>query len=592
MPTLEQCFIIPFAWLLLTGSASAQDSAPSAATSPTAGEQPTQSSTTSNTFKELRQKISLWFQGGPPPVSLRELGREPIIRLSVNEKLALSGQPQPAPMAPAGLSILQAVQITIDINPILRIQEQQLLISRGALMAQRSIFDTNVGSRFTTGRNDTPLPKANAILARKSGIDTETTNSNTVTTNISGSKLFHSGISITPTVQLNRSTDNLLNQTGQNNSQVAVDVRLPLLRGHGRTAVAAGEIAAGFEVDATALDLSQTASQLIANTASIYWQYLGTVQSVEIYRNSETRGRELLGALETLVNADIVERSQLPIAVANLASRSSSRLQAEQNMVTIRQALAIAMGIGPDQINDIPPPIDPYPSGSAQSLLPMTPEALRGYIQTALACRADYLAAKRRTREVEALVVGSKNQIKPQVDFVLRAGYTGLQETTRFDKYLSSIFQNLGPNVSGSIEYRFPLENRAAKGQLIQIQGKLQQSQLRINDIARSVASNVVTATTGLNNSVLQLQQAEQAAQSFLTALNNERERLRLGAGSVLNILQTEDRYINAALNEISTRVQYAVAIVNFRLATGTYLIPDQPVQAVDRTAFYVPLTF
>jgi outer membrane protein TolC len=500
-------------------------------------------------------------------------------------------EPKPASLPDTGLGIVQAVQITIDLNPLLHIQEQQVAISKGVLLSQQGIFDTNVGATVNQARSYTPLTKSSSQTAQLAGIDTGSDNINSTSTNLNGSKLFRTGLSVSPSVQLNRSTDNLTNQTGLNNSSMGVDVRLPLMRNRGRAAVAAGETAAGYQVDASSYDLSQTASQLIANTASSYWNYLGAFQSLDIYRNSEQRGAELLSSLRTLVAADAMPRAELDNAVANLASRTASRVSAEQQVIQARQALVVAMGLGPDQIVGLPAPIDPYPDGTTQPLLPVTPEALRGYIQLALSRRADLLSARKSLESSQTLAIAAKNQIRPQVDATLHLGYSGLQETTRFDKYLASIFQNIyGPNVTGGIEYHFPLENRSARGQLIQSQGSVNQAQLHINDVERNIASNVVTAATGLNSSVLQLQQAQQASRSFLSALEGQRDKLRLGVGSLLDILQTEDRYISAALNEISAKVGYSVAIANFRLATGTYLVPDQPVQSVDRAAFYVPL--
>ena len=523
----------------------------------------------------------------------------PILQFTAYSIAFMSGvfaqpQTQPAPALPvqpgAGLGIVQAVQATINQNPLLHIQEQQVALSQGALLVQRGKFDTTIGSTVNQNRTYTPLTKAAEATAKQAGIDTSTQNTNTTTTDLTGSKLFESGISIAPSIQLIRTTDNLTNQTGLNNSQVGVQVTLPLLRNRGRDAVAAGKIAAEFEVTATSYDLSQLASQLIAGTAQAYWNYLGAVQSVAIYAESERRGLELLEGVRTLIAADMIPRSELDNAVANVAARTASRLMAEQSVVEAKQALALAIGVSSANVLEIPDPTDPYPDETTTSLISTTPAALKNYIQLALSRRADYLAAKKRVQESSALVVAARNQLKPQLDIVVSGGYAGLQETTRFDKYLSSIFQNIyGPSVVGGIQYSFPLENRVARGQLVENEATLQQLQLRIDDAGRNIASNVVTAATGLNSSVLQLQQAHQAAVSYLSALQGERERLRLGVGSILDILQTEDRYIGAALNEISAKVGYAVAIASLRLATGTYLLPDQPVQAVAKDAFYLP---
>ncbi len=499
----------------------------------------------------------------------------------------------PSPAAPPTrtIGIVEAGQIAIDHNPILQIQKQQVNFSQGSLLVEQGIFDLNLGVTANQGRNYSALTKSASQSALQAGIDTGSQNANTTNSNLSAGKLFRSGISVSPVLRLVRSTDNLTNQTGLNNSTMGVQVVLPLLRNRGRAVVAARETSAILELNASGYDLSQTASQLLSGVAISYWNYLGALQSLEIFRSSEQRGQTLLDNVRALATADIIPRIEIDNAVANLASRTATRISAEQNAVVAQQQLAIAMGLDASEVMDLPPPGDPFPDGTTAPLLPTDVEKLRQYIQTALSRRADYLAAKTRSQEARVLLGAAHNQLKPQIDFVGNIGYSGLQETTRVDKYLSSSFQNIyGPSVVGGIEYHFPLQNRTARGQVIQSEASLQQQDLRVTDIARNVASNVITAATGLNNSVLQLNQAREASASFRAALDGERERLRLGAGSVLDVLQTEDRYINSTVNEVSAKVAYAIAIANFRLATGTYLQPDQPVQSVAREAFYVPI--
>jgi outer membrane protein len=495
------------------------------------------------------------------------------------------------PPAPGGLSIVQAVQMTIDRNPQLLIQKQQVEFDRGAYVIQAGPFDTNIGASSNQGRNYVPLTTSEVQTAQAAGIKTGSQDINTTTTTLNGSVLFRNGISITPDVQLTRTDDNLTNMGGLNSSQVSVQVTLPLLRNRGRAVVDAQEIAAGKELDASSYDLSQLASQLIDGTVTAYWSYLGALQSLDVYRESEQRGAQLLDNVRELVRADIIARIELENGVANFASRTANRIQAEQAVVGSAQALAVAIGVSADEILSLPAPSDNYPDGLKQPLLTITPAALKSYIQLALSRRADYIAAKVRVAEAQAILVYARNQIKPQLNIVGNMGYAGLQEATRFDKYLSSVFQNIyGPSYTAGLQYTFPLGNHAAKGQLMETEAAVQQEVLHVNDTARQLASNVVTAATGLNSSVLQLEKAAEASASFGRALDGEREKLRFGAASVLDILQTEDRYVTARLDEISARVTYAEAIANFRFATGTYLAPDKPVQSVGREAFYVPL--
>lgn len=465
-------------------------------------------------------------------------------------------------------------------------------ISRGARILERGIFDTVLGSSVEQQRVYTPLGRSAQTTARQSNIITSAQSSNLTNTNLDLTKLFPWGISVGPVLRLNRSNDNLTNQTGLNNSLASFQVTIPLLRNRGRAVVTARERFAQFELEASYYDLNQTASQLIAGTANAYWNQIGAVQTLEVYRQSEERGRVLLENVQTLINADQLPRSEINKVIANLADRTTSRIAAEQRLVQATQSLALAMGVNAAQILTLAQPTDPLPDGLAQPASLMTNVELDEYIHEAMTRRADYLASKKRIQSSDALLVAVRNQLKPQVDALFSAGYAGLQETNRFDKYLSSAFQNIsGPTVMGTIRYSFPFGNHLAEGQLVQSVASFRQMQLRSTDLERNIASNVVVAATGLRFSVEQVRKAREASDAFRAALQAERDKLRLGVGSLIDILQEEDRYIGASLNEIGASVGYAVNIANFRLATGTYLLPDQPVQPVSRDLFYTPGT-
>lgn len=493
--------------------------------------------------------------------------------------------PNPRPPDPrpgqGGIGIVEAGQWTIDLNPTLGIYRQQINISRGSLLMEQSVFDLNWIASMGSNRSASPLVASNSA----SLLETSTQSAGSV------SKLFRSGISVTPSLQLNRSSNNYSQLISANTSRSGIRVVLPILRNRGRAIVAARETAASLQLDATAYDLSQSASEALTSTAVAYWRYAGAIKELEIYAGSEERGQQFVENSRALASADIIPRVDVESAIANLASRAASRIGAEQRVLEARQALALAIGIAPGDMPLLGQPTDPFADGTDQPMLSTEPEKLREYIQLALSRRADYLAANVRGEESRVMLGHARNQLRPQLNAIVDFGYTGWSEGARFDRYLSPLVYNVhGPNAYAGIEYRFPRENRHARGQIMASEATVQQRDLRVFDLARNIASQVIVAASSLNTSVLQLRQAREAAASFRNALFGEQERLRQGVGSIFDLLQTEERYVSATTNEIYAQVNYSIAVANFRLATGTFLQPDQPVQAVGRDAFYFPL--
>jgi outer membrane protein TolC len=348
--------------------------------------------------------------------------------------------------------------------------------------------------------------------------------------------------------------------------------------------VGAQETASGTEVEASLLDLNQTVSDLLFNTAVSYWSAVAAKRSLDVFSQAEARGKLLLDTVQALIQADRIPRSDAAEVEANLADRSASRIAAEQQYLQATQQLAVAMGVSTENIPGAREPNDPLPPATEMALVPGEVPAI---ITNALTHRADFLATKKRLTEAEALAGAARNQLRPQVDLQLTSGYSGLKDGTNPDQYLASPFGGVhGIDAVAGIRYSFPLENRAAQGSVMQARSTLAQADYRSQDTARNIASSVVVAVQGVRSAVQQLEKVNQSVLHFQTALDNEREKYRLGVGSLVEVLTVEDRLTGVLTSQVQAELGYAVAVARLRQATGTIVAPDKAVQQVDPAVF------
>jgi len=112
---------------------------------------------------------------------------------------------------------------------------------------------------------------------------------------------------------------------------------------------------------------------------------------------------------------------------------------------------------------------------------------------------------------------------------------------------------------------------------------------LNETELERNIASNVVTAITTLSNSIAALQKAREAVSYYRIALDQEQERFRLGLNSLVDVLTLEDRLTSALSQGVSAQLNYAVAIANLGLATGTIVDPNERTHTVDMNKFTQP---
>jgi len=489
----------------------------------------------------------------------------------------LFGQGHALPEGP--LSLSEAMESTLREHPLLHAQEQQVQYSRGAALRAQSQFDRVVSAGASQSRTYTPLSEVERTLY---GATSAATNFTSV--DAEATQQFHNGISAGPLLSVTRTSDNVFTVGGLNLSHIGFQVNIPLLRGRGRDVVGAQEAASGIEVEASLLDLNQTISDLLFNTAVAYWTTVAARRSREVYSEAEARGKLLLDTVQTLIEADRIPRSDASEVQANLADRTASRIAADQQLLQAKQQLAVAMGLSAESMFTGREATDPLPAATAGA----SPQGdVQAAIAQALGRRADYLAAKKRQGGAELLAGAAKNQLKPQLDLQFSTGYSGLKDGLRPDQYILSTIDGVhGVDAVGGIRYQFPLENRAAEGNVLQTRSTALQAAYRAQDNARNIASAVIVAVEGVRSAALQLEKVNQSVAWFQTALDNEREKYRLGAGSLVEVLTVEDRLTGVLAAQVQAELGYAVALARLRHGTGTIVDPDKAVQKVDPAVF------
>ena len=477
------------------------------------------------------------------------------------------------------LSLAEAIESTLREHPLLHAQEQQVEYSRGTVLRAQSQFDRVVSAGSSHSRTYTPLSEVERTLY---GATSATTNLTSVDAEVT--QLFHNGISAGPLLNVTRTSDNVFTVAGLNLSHIGFQVNIPLLRGRGRDVVGAQETASGIEVEASLLDLNQTISDLLFNTAVAYWSTVAARRSLEVYSEAEARGKLLLDTVQTLIAADKIPRSDASEVQANLADRTASRIAADQQLLQAKQQLAVAMGLSAEKMFSGKEATDPLPVATAATL----PNGdVQAAIAQALGRRADYLAAKKRQGEAELLAGAAKNQLKPQLDLQFSTGYSGLKDGLRPDQYILSTIDGVhGVDATGGIRYQFPLGTERLKAMSCKPDRRLQQAAYRTEDSARNIVSGVIVGVEGVRSAALQLEKVNQSVAWFQTALDNEREKYRLGVrlpgGGADGGGSSDRRAGGSGAGELG----YAVALARLRHGTGTIVEPDEAAQKVDPAVF------
>ena len=137
--------------------------------------------------------------------------------------------------------------------------------------------------------------------------------------------------------------------------------------------------------------------------------------------------------------------------IANLADRTSSRIQAEQAVLDAQQNLALAMGLTTKEITTFPQTTDALPDWTGTAVPTVSPSLIQSCVDRALQGRGDLLAAEQHARSAEVLIPAAKNQLRPQLNLNLSVGYAGLLEGTNYLRVFGSPFNNVGVRTQSAL---------------------------------------------------------------------------------------------------------------------------------------------
>src|SRR6185312_6952847 len=294
-------------------------------------------------------------------------------------------EPRPAP----GLSLMEAVRTTLARDPNLAVQQARLESARGSLAIASSQFDPVITSTVSEADD-------RSLSAPGSHQETRTLQSSVGLT-----QQFRTGLSIEPQAGVVRTEDVTAGSSAGNASTVTFLVRQPLLRGRGRAATAAGELAAKRELTAAGLDVRHLVSQRLVTVVSQYWTVEAAVRNLEVLQTSEASSRDLLENTRKLIAADQVPAAEVVQLEANLAAQESARIGGERQLFTARRDLGREIGLDGPEINRLPLPADPFPSVLPEKVPPA--EAAEPFVAAALRERADLRAARERQASAEIL---------------------------------------------------------------------------------------------------------------------------------------------------------------------------------------------
>jgi outer membrane protein TolC len=330
----------------------------------------------------------------------------------------------------------------------------------------------------------------------------------------------------------------------------------------------ADEIAARKDYEASLLTLSHTATKAALQTVQSYWKASAALERFYIADRAFRISDSLLSLSQELVKGDAIPASELSLAQARRAEALSSRAAALLEVFTTSGDLAAAMGLQADQLKKLPLAYESFPAVPQNKLSTLSAENLT---DLALARRFDRAAALKGIEAKRVLAEKAKIDMRPDLKFKGGVGVALIDNsaTGNGGGYKAE------PEFELGVGFNWPPANHSKKGALISAQSNLDKSVLSMESVSRSIASDILVNIYSLKEVSQQIEEAGISVGYYTKSLSDLRERFRLGATTLFETIQAEERLTTAANSLVTGKSTLAQEIAKLRFATATLVSKD-----------------
>lgn len=457
-----------------------------------------------------------------------------------------------------GLTLLEAVTHAIAHSPDVDLARQTIDYQHAQVLKEMGEHDPTLALEVTFDRDDEPLTPYYQSIYQKEAEDTQT-----LTTTLTASQTLENDITLASEISLERQKDNLLDFPPDNYATVIIEGTLPLAKlwhkGFGPQPKASQ-----FSLQASIQDLAATVSESTQTTAVAFWEALAQKQILSLYQEAEAYARDFLERMSIMVDKNEYPAANLARIQAEVGAKAIQTISQQHAYSTARQTLALDMG-APVESLDLLPELDgafPEPRDSSADLHKLIAHARDN--------RSDLAAERLRADYYRTLVQEAEEDLLPDVDLSLQAGYTGLEETDKAWGYIRPIVNNIpGLSYEIGLTYTKTLGQRSASSALQQARINLKKELITIASLERRMTSEVLTAQREHRVSLEALARQRDVTRLYQSYLDKETIKFHHQMADLSELIDAHDNYRQAQVDLIKRKQAYAAALIHLRQACG-----------------------
>jgi outer membrane protein TolC len=175
--------------------------------------------------------------------------------------------------------------------------------------------------------------------------------------------------------------------------------------------------------------------------------------------------------------------------------------------------------------------------------------------------RADLVAARTAVASAARDLAGAEWNTKPNLDLSASVGYGGGLDRDGADAFFLAAGKNVrGVNAGVALTLELPVSNTAKRAERDLRLAQREQASIIARDLERRMPLDVMSALEDLRLSQSALVAANEAVKQFDQVVSDQRDKLREGVGTVIDMVLTEELLIAAELRQTANQLRCAVA--------------------------------
>ena len=502
------------------------------------------------------------------------LVKQAVERYATGLEAARAQAPQSAANAPAvPMTLEEAVRRAIDNNLEMAVERLNPQTFDFTLASLRANYKPVATSTF--GRRDNVRPPSNLLNPGSPNVSTMTYNSG-ISQNLRWggglmSLTFNNSKIVSP-------DDRLASFDPQFNSSYLFTYTQPLLRGFRIDQTRQQMQTTLINRDNAELNLKARTTNTLASVRAAYWDYVYSIQAVDVARQSLALASKLLSDNKIRVEVGTMAPMDVVQAEAEEATRSQALTIATATMRTAELSLKrlIVSGTNDPLWQQHIEPVD-RPDFQTVSI------DVESAVRTALRQRTDLQIARNNFESNNVLLKSQRNGALPDVDALLTYGASGLGGTqysfsgSGLDRVRQGVLIQGGyndalrtlagrdyPNWQFALNVSYPVGGNAAEAQAARTRLLIQQNQAQIRASELTVATEVTNAALQVTNSTEALAAARAARELSQRRLDAEMSRFEVGMSNNYQVVQSQRDLREAQNSELRALLNYRKALVEF----------------------------